>query len=91
MILNLGPSEQEGSSNHSAIRALPSFFLDDTSMSDMMRNFPNALVKFELYSHSEEMRYRDKRLNRIKTKNTIPLGPWAKQVVEGILFSKTIF
>ena len=62
-----------------------SVILDDKNMHEMMRNSPNALVKFEVYSKNEVMKYTDKRLNRIKTKNAIPLGPWAKMVVESIL------
>lgn len=50
-----------------------------------MRTSPNALVKFEVYNERENPTYKDKRLNRIKTKNTVPMGPWAKMVVEGIL------
>eukprot|EP00794_Sanderia_malayensis_P009747 gene9747-10744_t len=67
---------------------VPKYYSDDVkqdaSMDSMMKSFPNALVKFETYSKTEEMIYTDRRLNRIKTKNTIPFGPWAKMVVEEI-------
>ena len=53
-------------------------------MNIMMRTCANALVKFKLYNQKERPTYTDKRLNRIKTKNAIPVGPWAKMVVESI-------
>ena len=56
-------------------------------MNEMMRTCSNALVKFQVYDRGEDATYADKRLNRIKTKNTIPMGPWAKMVVESILFN----
>lgn len=55
-------------------------------MNEMMRTCSNALVKFQVYNKDNDATYADKRLNRIKTKNTIPMGPWAKMVVESILF-----
>ena len=61
--------------------------IDNSGMKDMMRSCPNALVKFQVYNKENDATYADKRLNRIKTKNTIPMGPWAKMIVEGILQS----
>eukprot|EP00112_Aurelia_sp_Birch-Aquarium-sp1_P010828 Seg2299.5 transcript_id=Seg2299.5/GoldUCD/mRNA.D3Y31 product="Cation channel sperm-associated protein 2" protein_id=Seg2299.5/GoldUCD/D3Y31 len=55
---------------------------DDSGMTEMLRSCPNALIKFQVYDKNEEMTYKDKRLNRTRTKHTIPLGPWAKLVVE---------
>ena len=59
-------------------------------MTEMMRSCPKTLFKFQVYDNNEEMTYKDKRLNRTKTKHTIPLGPWAKMVVGSILFIKFI-
>ena len=56
-------------------------------MNIMMKTCANALVKFKLYNQKERPTYADKRLNRIKTKNAIPVGPWAKMVVESIFLN----
>ncbi|XP_065060530.1 cation channel sperm-associated protein 2-like isoform X2 [Rhopilema esculentum] len=65
---------------------IPKYYSDEvknnSGMKDMMRSCPNALVKFQVYNKENDATYADKRLNRIKTKNTIPLGPWAKMIVE---------
>lgn len=60
-------------------------FLDDDVMRQLLRETPQGLIKFQMYSSSkkDEQRFKDRRLNRIKNKNTIPLGPWAHTVVEG--------
>lgn len=60
-------------------------FLDDDVMKQLLRETPQGLIKFQMYSSSkkDEQRFKDRRLNRIKNKNTIPLGPWAHTVVEG--------
>ena len=50
-------------------------------MADMLRESPHALVKFQVYTTKVEYTYEDRRLNRVKTKNTIPFGPWARMVV----------
>lgn len=54
-------------------------------MKQLLRETPQGLIKFQMYSSSkkDEQRFKDRRLNRIKNKNTIPLGPWAHTVVEG--------
>ena len=44
-----------------------------------------------MYTKKDEQRFTDRRLNRVKNKNTIPLGPWAHTVIEGIKISKLIF
>ncbi|XP_015753936.1 PREDICTED: cation channel sperm-associated protein 2-like [Acropora digitifera] len=57
---------------------------DDDVMKQLLRETPQGLIKFQMYSSSkkDEQRFKDRRLNRIKNKNTIPLGPWAHTVVE---------
>ena len=50
-------------------------------MEDMLRESPHALVKFQVYTAKVECTYEDRRLNRVKTKNTIPFGPWARMIV----------
>ena len=61
------------------------YVLDDDVMKQLLRETPQGLIKFQMYSSSkkDEQRFKDRRLNRIKNKNTIPLGPWAHTVVEG--------
>ena len=53
-------------------------------MKQLLRESPQGLIKFQMYSKKDEQRFTDRRLNRIKNKNTIPLGPWAHTVIEGI-------
>ena len=48
----------------------------------MLIECPKAVIKFQLYSRKSDKTYEDRRLNRVKTKNTIPLGPWARKLVE---------
>ena len=48
----------------------------------MLKENPHGLVKFQVYSTKGESTYEDRRLNRVKTKNAIPFGPWAKMIVE---------
>jgi len=55
-------------------------------MAKMLKEHPHSLVKFQVYSTKGETTYEDRRLNRVKTKNAIPFGPWAKMIVESILF-----
>ena len=50
-------------------------------MEDMLLESPHALVKFQVYTAKVECTYEDRRLNRVKTKNTIPFGPWARMIV----------
>ena len=52
-------------------------------MKELLRNTPEGLIKFQMYSKKDEQRFTDRRLNRVKNKNTIPLGPWAHTVIEG--------
>ena len=59
---------------------------DEDGMKEMLRSCPNALIKFQVYRKTGNIAYKDKRLNRTKAKHAIPLGPWAKMVVESILF-----
>ena len=61
------------------------YVLDDDVMKQLLRETPQGLIKFQMYSSSkkDEQRFKDRRLNRIKNKNTIPVGPWAHTVVEG--------
>ncbi|XP_068752581.1 cation channel sperm-associated protein 2-like [Montipora capricornis] len=55
---------------------------DDDVMKQLLRETPQGLIKFQMYSKKDEQRFTDRRLNRIKNKNTIPLGPWAHTVIE---------
>ncbi|XP_020904901.1 cation channel sperm-associated protein 2 [Exaiptasia diaphana] len=55
--------------------------LDDAVMEKLLKESPLGLVKFQLYSKKDEQRFHDRRLNRVKNKNSIPLGPWAHTVV----------
>lgn len=60
-------------------------FLDSTELMDkMLKENPHGLVKFQVYSTKGETTYEDRRLNRVKTKNAIPFGPWAKMIVESM-------
>ena len=59
---------------------------DDEVMKQLLRESPQGLIKFQMYSKKDEQRYTDRRLNRIKNKNAIPLGPWAHTVIEGTFF-----
>ena len=60
-------------------------FVDDDVMKQLLRETPQGLIKFQMYSKKDEQRFTDRRLNRIKNKNTIPLGPWAHTVIEGTI------
>lgn len=64
---------------------------DDEVMKQLLRESPQGLIKFQMYTKKDEQRFTDRRLNRVKNKNTIPLGPWAHTVIEGIKISKLIF
>ncbi|XP_066932712.1 cation channel sperm-associated protein 2-like isoform X1 [Clytia hemisphaerica] len=55
-------------------------------MDKMLKENPHGLVKFQVYSTKGESTYEDRRLNRVKTKNAIPFGPWAKMIVENQFF-----
>ncbi|EDO37246.1 predicted protein [Nematostella vectensis] len=57
--------------------------VDDAAMDDLLRENPQGLIKFQMYSKKDEQKFHDRRLNRVKNKNSIPLGPWAHTVVEG--------
>ena len=51
-------------------------------------NTPEQLVKFKVYKRDErddEANMIDRRLTRIKNQNRLPLGVWAKMVIESIL------
>lgn len=63
---------------------------DDNVMKQLLRESPQGLIKFQMYSKKDEQRFTDRRLNRIKNKNTIPLGPWAHTVIEGIAITKSV-
>ena len=56
---------------------------DDEVMKQLLRESPQGLIKFQMYTKKDEQRFTDRRLNRVKNKNTIPLGPWAHTVIEG--------
>ncbi|XP_048584229.1 cation channel sperm-associated protein 2 isoform X2 [Nematostella vectensis] len=56
--------------------------VDDAAMDDLLRENPQGLIKFQMYSKKDEQKFHDRRLNRVKNKNSIPLGPWAHTVVE---------
>ncbi|PFX34971.1 Cation channel sperm-associated protein 2 [Stylophora pistillata] len=55
---------------------------DDEVMKQLLRETPQGLIKFQVYSKKDEQRFTDRRLNRVKNKNAIPLGPWAHTVIE---------
>lgn len=57
-------------------------FAEDEVMYKLLKESPHALIKFQMYSKKEEQKFGDRRLNRLKNKNSIPLGPWAHTVVE---------
>lgn len=59
------------------------FVSDDEVMKQLLRETPQGLIKFQIYSKKDEQRFADRRLNRVKNKNAIPLGPWAHTVIEG--------
>lgn len=60
------------------------FVSDDEVMKQLLRETPQGLIKFQIYSKKDEQRFADRRLNRVKNKNAIPLGPWAHTVIEGL-------
>ena len=54
----------------------------------VLLNTPEQMVKFKVYKRDErddEADMIDRRLTRIKNQNKLPLGVWAKMVVESIL------
>ena len=54
----------------------------------VLLNTPEQMVKFKVYIRDErgdEADVVDRRLTRIKNQNKLPLGVWAKLVVESIL------
>jgi hypothetical protein len=57
------------------------YFKDESVMESLLKESPQGLVKFQLYTKKDEQRFHDRRLNRVKNKNSIPLGPWAHTVV----------
>ena len=57
---------------------------DDEVMKQLLRETPQGLIKFQMYSKKDEQRFSDRRLNRVKNKNSIPLGPWAHTIIEGM-------
>ncbi|XP_057308446.1 cation channel sperm-associated protein 2-like [Hydractinia symbiolongicarpus] len=65
---------------------VPKYYSSEVSdspaaMFKMLRETPHALVKFHVYTTKAEVTYDDRRLNRVKTKNTIPFGPWARMII----------
>ncbi|KAK3733236.1 hypothetical protein QZH41_002002 [Actinostola sp. cb2023] len=54
-------------------------------MDALLKDSPQGLIKFQLYSKKDEQRFHDRRLNRVKNKNSIPLGPWAHTVVVKVM------
>ena len=54
----------------------------------VLQSAPEQMVKFKVYKRDErddEADMIDCRLTRIKNQNKLPLGVWAKMVVESIL------
>ena len=54
----------------------------------ILQSAPEQMVKFKVYKRDErddEADMMDRRLTRIKNQNKLPLGVWAKMVVESIL------
>ena len=54
----------------------------------VLQSAPEQMVKFKVYKRDErddEANMIDHRLTRIKNQNKLPLGVWAKMVVESIL------
>ena len=65
-------------------------------MDKLLKESPFSLVKFQVYSKREEMKFNDRRLNRVRNKNRIPFGPWARTVADSTyaivtLLSKYVF
>ncbi|XP_028399254.1 LOW QUALITY PROTEIN: cation channel sperm-associated protein 2-like [Dendronephthya gigantea] len=51
-------------------------------MEKMLKESPHSLVKFQVIAKREELKFTDRRLNRVRNKNRIPFGPWARSVTE---------
>ena len=56
-------------------------------MDKLLKESPFSLVKFQVHSKRDEMKFNDRRLNRVRNKNRIPFGPWARSVTESTLKS----
>jgi hypothetical protein len=56
-------------------------FLDPEIMDKLLKESPFSLVKFQV-SRREEIKFNDRRLNRVRNKSRIPFGPWARSVAE---------
>ena len=54
-------------------------------MEKLLKESPFSLVKFQVYAKRDEMKFNDRRLNRVRNKNRIPFGPWARSVAESVL------
>ena len=59
-------------------------FPDPVIMEKLLKESPFSLVKFQVYAKREEMKFNDRRLNRVRNKNRIPFGPWARSVTESV-------
>ena len=59
-------------------------FPDPVIMEKLLKESPFSLVKFQVYAKREEMKFNDRRLNRVRNKNRIPFGPWARNVTESV-------
>lgn len=54
---------------------------DPEIMDKLLKESPFSLVKFQV-SRREEIKFNDRRLNRVRNKSRIPFGPWARSVAE---------
>ena len=61
--------------------------VDPDIMDKLLKESPFSLVKFQVYSKRKDMKYNDRRLNRVRNKNKIPFGPWARTVTESMNFT----
>ncbi|XP_046839003.1 cation channel sperm-associated protein 2-like [Xenia sp. Carnegie-2017] len=55
---------------------------DPDIMDKLLKESPFSLVKFQVYSKRNDLKFNDRRLNRVRNKNKIPFGPWARTVTE---------
>ena len=61
------------------------YVTDGEILRKMLLEAPHQLIKFKVYRHDGETAETnvDRRLTRVKNKNKLPLGVWARSVVEG--------
>ena len=66
-------------------KALPSAIPDPALLEKLLVETPMQMVKFKAYKRDGAPPTIDRRLTRVRNRNRMPLGAWAKWLVERIL------